>query len=362
MRLLSVAWIVYAGLTASNALACDIPVFRYALERWMADAYRLTVFHAGPLDEASKALVKKLEESNLNLAVIPLDVSKGVPEQWKAAGVPSDLSQLPWMALRYPLTGEASDAVVWSGRFDAKTVEVLRDSPSRKEIARRLLSGHSAVWLVVESGNAAEDDKAVKTLEERLKYIESVAALPERDPNDPSSMLGPGPELAVKLSVLRMSRKDPTEAAMLAMLEAADEESKKFRAVPVVFPVFGRGRALGLVPKDSLVPETLDQICMLLLGPCSCEIKGMHPGWDLVMDVNWDEELVRAEEARETAAESKASVPTSEPAAKPETVTIHGSTEPPQKPDGTVWPAWAGPVLIAAGVIVIALILRGRAP
>ena len=42
------------------AAACSVPVFRYALERWPADMYRLVVFHRGALSEGQQAEIAKL--------------------------------------------------------------------------------------------------------------------------------------------------------------------------------------------------------------------------------------------------------------------------------------------------------------
>ena len=41
---------------AALAPTCNIPVFRYALERWPADSYEVILFHRGPLTAAEQAL------------------------------------------------------------------------------------------------------------------------------------------------------------------------------------------------------------------------------------------------------------------------------------------------------------------
>ncbi len=67
--------------TATSALACKVPVFRYALEHWQPDPYLAIVLHRGPLSEEAEALVAKLEErvddqSNfVNLLVKRVDVT-----------------------------------------------------------------------------------------------------------------------------------------------------------------------------------------------------------------------------------------------------------------------------------------------
>ena len=48
-------------LAAGPASACNVPVFRYALERWKPDAYEVHVFHKGPLSERDRAAVRLLE-------------------------------------------------------------------------------------------------------------------------------------------------------------------------------------------------------------------------------------------------------------------------------------------------------------
>ena len=60
---------------------CQVPVFRYALERWKADDYHAVAIHQGPLDEDQKNALQILERAgNLefgngaNLALHKLDL------------------------------------------------------------------------------------------------------------------------------------------------------------------------------------------------------------------------------------------------------------------------------------------------
>jgi hypothetical protein len=51
--------LVLGTLLVTEALwACSVPVFRYALEKWPADAYLTTVFHRGPLTAAQAGLAE----------------------------------------------------------------------------------------------------------------------------------------------------------------------------------------------------------------------------------------------------------------------------------------------------------------
>jgi len=42
---------------AATAPACQVPVFRYALERWEADAYPVVAFHDGEMTDGQKEVV-----------------------------------------------------------------------------------------------------------------------------------------------------------------------------------------------------------------------------------------------------------------------------------------------------------------
>lgn len=317
---------------APSALACTVPVFRYALDRWPAEIYELRMERAAAAKPEVAPLLDKLRTN----AVANLSIQTPASAQEVAAK----------LVFPDPPGGE-----VWSGPLTVSNLEMLLDSPVRRELARRIVHGDSAVWLLVECGDKASNDEAARVLEERFKQWTTAASLPEQDPNDPSSQIGPGPALALRFSLLRLSRKDPREAATLAMLEANSDEVKKLRSTPVAFPVFGRGRVLAAVPKENLTAESIDEICAFLTGACSCQVKDSRTGWDLLLSFNWDEELARVEEERQAAGAEKPAA--AQPAPKAETVTIRGeaaASEPARAASGRVW-IWAGLLLVVmAGV------------
>ena len=51
-----------AMLWTLTAIACNVPVFRYALERWEADPYEMVVFHREPLTAEQQALLAEMEK------------------------------------------------------------------------------------------------------------------------------------------------------------------------------------------------------------------------------------------------------------------------------------------------------------
>ena len=197
--------------------------------------------------------------------------------------------------------------VLLSGELRACTIPVFRYALDRwpgkigqsaeeteprvfREIADRILAGHSAVWIQVDSGNETEDKAAFERLTSRLKFLESVTELPEIDPNDPASQLGPGPELKLKYSTLRIQADDPAAIALAGPKAESLPPGEAWIA-----PVFGRGRVLGIWPASLMDEEGIDEVSFYLTGACSCQVKAQNPGWDLAINVDWQARLLDAE-------------------------------------------------------------------
>jgi hypothetical protein len=260
------------------AHACSIPVFRYALDRWPADRFQLSVSPDDAKDEGVAKFLRNFTDSTpLNLGI----------SRAKESG-PSRLA--------FP-HAEPGAELPWTGSLDAATLDRITDSPARAEIVRRTLAGESAVWVFVESGRKADDDRIAATLEKRLRYLEQASQLPPIDPNDPTSKLGPGPALGVKFSIVRVRHDDPAEQVFLKMLAGPAAGDALFKDA-WVSAVFGRGRALGAWPAGDFGDEQIDEVCSFLLGACSCEVKRLNPGWDLLVKADWDEQLQLAEQTR----------------------------------------------------------------
>src|SRR5262249_51816585 len=146
------------------------------------------------------------------------------------------------------------------------------DSPARREITKRLLQGESAVWLMLDSGDAARDGAAENTLTAELKKLEQALKLPSHAADDPP-LLSEVP-VRVAFSVYRLSRNTPGEASLVAMLLNSDSGLEG----PIVFPIFGRGRALWAMAGKGLTAENIAEAGAFLVGACSCEAKELNPG------------------------------------------------------------------------------------
>ncbi|MGV3661045.1 MAG: hypothetical protein ACO1TE_12735 [Prosthecobacter sp.] len=240
-------------MAATSAFACSVPVFRYALEHWAADPYRITVPHG-----------MKLEG---NFKVTTADAPK--------------------IELRQPASMRHED-IIWSADATEANLKALVDSPARQEIAERLGAGESAVWVLLECGDKAQDDTAAKFLDERLEYISSVMELPKLDEQDIKNGLVsvPSDGLRLAFSTLRLRRDDAAESAFIAMLLASEPDLRGLRE-PIAFPIFGQGRVLYALVGRGIKVETVDRAAHFLIGSCSCQVKEQNPGVDLVMAVDW---------------------------------------------------------------------------
>src|SRR4051794_34079314 len=216
-------------LTAAPARACNVPVFRYALERWPADPYEVLVFHCGPLSFADKALtaaLAKLADADAPVANFTFEcvdlTTKPDRELARLFEAQPDKQNLPLLVVRYPAPS-GIDANVWSGRLSADAVRQLLDSPARREVVRRIVAGDSGVWLLLECGDRAKDEAAEKLLRAELVRLQQTLKLPELTADPEDKLSGKGPELKLSFSLLRVSRDDPAEKLLVAMLQRLEE-------------------------------------------------------------------------------------------------------------------------------------------
>jgi hypothetical protein len=91
----------------------------------------------------------------------------------------------------------------------------------------------------------------------------------------------------VSFSILRVSRRDPKEKHLVAMLLRSEPDLNTFKE-PMALPVFGRGRVLYALVGKGITEDYVFEACGFLVGPCSCQIKGLNPGTDLLIAVDWD--------------------------------------------------------------------------
>ncbi len=274
--------------------ACNVPVFRYALEKWNLESYELLVFHDGPLTGQVKSDFETLEkqidsiELPCNVKLRAIDVSdKQVDKRWLKL-LPKDAEKkLPWMTLMFPAKSLATGSPI-SEPFSLKNAKSLLDSPFRQKIASLLLKGHTAVFVLLESGKPKLDDAAEKLSKKSLGKLSKTLKLPELT-DDPEDKLELGTPLKIDFAVLRLSRRNADQALIRTLLQV-EPDLHEFDE-PMLFPIFGRGITLFPFIGKGISEENLDRAARFLTGPCTCTIRGEKPGVDLLMSVPWEKRL-----------------------------------------------------------------------
>jgi hypothetical protein len=267
------------------------------LEHWSPSAYELVVFSKAEDADRDRGVLEELTKRPVNVEIRTVDGPPGdmSPEDaaiWKS----QPHAQLPWVVIRYPESG-ADAPLMWAGKLDKSTIEGQLMSPARREIARRLLAGQACVWVLLESGDRAKDDRLAAKLDETLKRVASTIKLPEIAPDGPQ-LRSPLP-LNVSFSILRVSRSDPREAALVKMLRVAEPELAD-NDDALVIPVVGRGRAISALAAPRVNDQGVGAFAEFICGQCSCEVKELNPGIDLLLAADWDvifEDRQQGEEA-----------------------------------------------------------------
>ena len=285
-------------LPEQSIYACSTPVYRYAMERWPADYYDGVLIHKGPLadDDPASALLQSDQADFLNLRLSKVDIESSTSEQADIEPAERLKSQLgieipetlPALVLWYPWS-KGRAAPFWQGEFTPTMVKTLIQSPKRQELARRLTDGETAVWIFIESGNTSKDKAARQLLEKELAA--AVKDLEEMAPDLAEELEMPG--LSYKFSILPVSRSDPNERMFLEMLLKSEPDLHEYADEPIVFPTFGRGRALFALVGDGINTDNLREAIAFITGPCGCEVKMLNPGVDLLMAVNWDASVMQ---------------------------------------------------------------------
>ena len=281
------AVLLTAALCALAANACNVPVFRYALERWEADPYEIVVFHREPLTTEQQAILEGLERAgrdglaNLTVNRVNLTAEMSPPLRvvWDAQKNPS----LPWMVVSYPRQLRI-EKPAWAGPVGAEAVGTLLDSPARRDISQKLLSGDAVVWLLLESGDQKRDEQAEQLIEAETQKLQQTLKLPEPSPQDPP--INADLPLKIAFSTVRIARSEPAERMLVNMLLNRDAELVSTKE-PMLFPVFGRGRVIPPAIGKEIRAEAIREMAEFLTGPCSCQVKEMNPGYDLLLSANW---------------------------------------------------------------------------
>lgn len=279
-------------LLSIQTFACQVPVFRYALERWQADPFLLQLIHLGEVDPGLTKI-----PNHLNLEFESIDLEKLSPNDRLAIVGLEKLSEYPAYLLHPPESWKNSEPLVFPGNKSA--LNGIVTSPLRQRITSDLLEGESTVWVLVEGTDQSANDATYQLLNDTLKQAAQNISIPEGviqadqvgkvgEDVDLDDVLRSSIPLKISFKIERIKRSDPAEQTFLRILTqnrySPPEE-------PLVVPIFGRGRTPGPLLGSAITPEAITTACEYLCGACSCQVKSGNPGYDLLFQANWQEKL-----------------------------------------------------------------------
>lgn len=283
-------WLLFPAV----AMACSVPVFRYAIEHWRPDAYRVFVYHDKDLDDADRALLGLISDratsGGANVQAQTIDLRHPLEPADQARWERQEDRATPHMIVQLPAGVGGGDSPVAASPWDEIQVNNLLSSPARVEIGQRLVAG-DVVWLFLESGDRETDDRLFGLLNEQLAVQQETIELPAIEAQDLKDLAVDPTELAIRFSSVRVSRQDPAEKWFVESLLSVESDlrDEELLGQPMVFPIFGRGRALYALVGEGINADMIGQAAVFLTGACQCTVKADNPGVDLLIPVRWDD-------------------------------------------------------------------------
>lgn len=260
--------------------SCDTPVFIYAMKNWTPDNYDVAVIlNDKPNEYKYVELIKsEINRTYLNASIY---VTNNI-QFFKTLFAPQIPEiQPPYIAIWFHqqlFQGKP----IWHSQLNSTSLKLLFDSPVRREIAQNLIKGDMAVWILLESGIPHNDDEAFTRLVNSLKTIrKDINQIYEKKKIPFVSKEG-----SVTFSVVRLSPNNHDEKVLTSCLIAMAGDMEQ-NNLPMAFAIFGRGRALPPLPNEQITTEHIKNICEFLVGDCSCEVKNLNPGQDLLISTDW---------------------------------------------------------------------------
>lgn len=290
--------------TAAQASACDTPVYRYAMYRWTPLPYEVYCLHHGKLPKADQDLHKAVAEegpggSIANVYITPVDLDQkkaldAVPEPvkaiWRARAGKSPARYVvmaPW------------GAELLVGDLDLTAARAIVESPVRSEIGREFDEGHGVVLLLVGGKEARENARIETACRAVMAKAEAGRLFNEPSPDSGSTPAQRPEEVGMqavpdnqqpnlRIALVKLDRANAAEQWLLKMLTAMAPDLEKSAHEPMLFAIYGRGRAMPPGIGQEVNAESLTELLRFLADRCSCTIKDQNPGLDLLMRWDWE--------------------------------------------------------------------------
>ncbi len=282
---------IFVCLVSFPLWSCPIPVYQYSLEWWEQDPYEVYVFDNGEFTEEQEALLQQIQAIsqgdkgsmpvNLRLRRVQADSNERLLAHSALQGEVPD--SFPWMVVYYPSVSSNRRVPIWSGALNQENFDALVDSPLRQKICEQLINRVSVVWVLLESGNTRQDTEAAILLERELGRLQQTLVIPDIEKWGVDDItISP-----IQFELLRLSREDLAEKMLIAMLMSSEIDLHDYTGEPMVFPIFGRGLIMEPLIGKGINPYMVRKTAEFLTGPCSCTVKSLNPGTDLLTTTDW---------------------------------------------------------------------------
>ncbi|MFZ2657499.1 MAG: hypothetical protein WAX69_21365 [Victivallales bacterium] len=299
-----ISFCIILAAHVAEAVDDSAPLFQLGLRKWETDTYKAVVIYSGEHPVGKEQGISFIEGriqnkvKTLNLEILKVDINDKSMIDEKTNGILKTFKpdRLPFTVIYFPAVSDV-EIPLWAGYLTFPAAGFICDSPARREIARRLLKGDNAVWLLVDSGNEEADANAYRMLSGELRQASGV--IPE--PSQANGNLGTIPEensvvpalnvpvpTPMKMSIVRISKDDKSEMILLEMLNCMEPEIMSNKDNPVLVPVYGRGRILEILSSDEVDSENVRTAIHKLSDPCAGGLKDPDSGSDMLMSVNWN--------------------------------------------------------------------------
>ena len=286
-------------VTTTIAIACETPVYRFAMYRWEPAAYSVYYLGEGDPSAEHQAVIDRLADlqfgddadtgepstQSVNIDVVAIDtaandvtalIPPSVHDAWQEFG-----AALPTFLVAAP-----GGRLLHTGELSLDDADALVDSPARQTAARLLDVEHVAVFYVLESEDTEANDTARRTIRDVIDLADA-GVLVADDPLAGELVTDDAEDVPMLLATVSVSRDDPAERWLVRMLLGIEDDLESF-SEPMVFPVFGRGRALEPFIGRGITTDNLAGAVTYVTGSCSCEIKEQNPGMDLLTRWDWE--------------------------------------------------------------------------
>jgi len=253
---------------AGPVLACDTPVYEYALLHWPQDDTVVYYLHRGAegsTDAEVNALLGRVaadQEGHANVTFVRVDGRRAegqTPDARRALELAGD-EPLPRHVVVSP-----KGRVLLSGRMTVADVRDLLQSPKTATLADILARGAQGTLVLLTDDDAERNGGARDAVRAAIQTAKAAGR---------------------RVGMLELSRQDWRERWLVRQLLAVEADLTELGG-PMVFGVYGRGHATEAYVGRGINAANLANLIGFMNGLCTCDIRAAGLGVDLVTNRDW---------------------------------------------------------------------------